>query len=175
MKRIDIDFSPTPAPVPAWPLLLFAVGAAVCMGATWRIGSFGMQEERAVAQLARARAQVHARTPRPPAPVQIAAGKAAAINAAIAELNLPWQTLFTSLEQVKPANVALLGLEPDAAKRVLRINAEAKQAEDMLDFVRLLGERPQFSSAVLVKHEIYAQDPNRPLRFIVEATWKDAP
>jgi hypothetical protein len=173
LKQVRIDFSGAPAAVPAWALLLFAAGAAVCIIAAWRASNFSLHEARAMADVARARAIVAVRQPPPVAPVTLAEDRISAINGAVAALNLPWQALFSSLEQVKPNNIALLGLEPDGTKHVLRIFAEAKQADDMLDFVRLLRQQPQFVDALLVKHEVYLQDPNRPLRFSVEAVWKE--
>ena len=44
----------------------------------------------------------------------------------------------------------------------------------MIAFVRLLREQPQFADAVLLKHEVNVQDPNRPIRFLVQAWWKAA-
>ena len=173
MKPVRIDFSGTAVPASAWTMLVFAAGVAACIGAAWRVSNFSLHESRVAADVARAQAALQVRLPPPAAPVMIADGRVAAINGAIAELNLPWQALFTSLEQIKPNNIALLGLEPNGPKHVLRISAEAKQAEDMLDFVRLLRRQPPFIDALLVKHETYAQDPNRPLRFAVEAVWKD--
>ena len=172
VKALHIEFSGARTAYPWWSVALFAIGAATCMSAVWRISALNLVETRATADVTRARATIAARRP-PPAPVVTAAdSRIDAINVAISDLNLPWQTLFSSLEQVKPKNVALLGLEPNPGKHVLRIFAETKQAEDMLEFVRLIRQQPQFTDAVLVKHEVYMQDPNRPLRFSVEASWK---
>jgi len=172
VRLVRIDFSGArPAP-PAWALLLFAVGAALCITAVWRGSAIGLRETRAMADVERARGALTAHYPVAVARVSMSEAQVDAINNAIVQLNLPWQALFESLEKVKPQNIALLGLEPDGKKRVLRILAETRQAEDMLDFVRLLRQQPQFADATLIKHEIYAQDPNRPLRFAIEATWK---
>lgn len=173
MTPVRIDFSGAPVPASGWVLLLFAVGVATCIGAAWRVSNFSLHETRVAADVARSQATVQVRQPAPVAPVVIAEGRVAAINSAVAQLNLPWQALFSSLERIKPNNIALLGLEPNGPKHVLRISAEAKQAEDMLDFVRLLRQQPPFIDALLVKHEVNTLDPNRPLRFTVEAVWKD--
>ncbi|MDB5804533.1 MAG: hypothetical protein JWN73_1855 [Betaproteobacteria bacterium] len=173
MTPVRIDFSGARVPASGWALLLFAAGAAACIGTAWRVSNFSLDESRVMAEMARAQAAVNVRLPAPVAPVVIAEDRVTAINGAIAELNLPWQALFSSLERIKPNNIALLGLEPNGPKHLLRISAEAKQADDMLDFVRLLRQQPPFVDALLVKHEINTQDSNRPLRFSVEAVWKD--
>ena len=172
VKPVRIDFSGTrPAPS-GWGLVLFAIGIAACTAATWRLSELSVREARAVADVDRARTRMTIRQPVEPARTSLPETQVTAINSAITQLNLPWLALFESLENVKPKNIVLLSLEPDGKKRVLRILAEAKQADDMLDFVRLLRAQPQFSDAVLLKHDTNLQDPNRPLRFLVEAWWK---
>jgi Tfp pilus assembly protein PilN len=45
----------------------------------------------------------------------------------------------------------------------------------MLAYVRQLGQQDWFSAVALVRHEINEQDPNRPIRFQVDAAWRPAP
>lgn len=172
MRAVRIDFSESRAAPSAWSLALLAAGLAIAIFATWKVNAFDLRQARANADLARVRSVEIARRPPVETPAVIPAARVDAINAAVVQLNLPWQALFESLEKAKPQNIALLSLEPDGKKRVLRILAEAKQADDMVDFVRLLREQPQFDDALLTRHEINMQDPNRPLRFTLEATWK---
>ena len=172
MRGVRIDFSGRRPPPSAWSLAIFMVGAMVCISAAWRLGDLSIREGRATADVNRAQVAAAARRPAASTPVALPEAKIAAINSAITQLNLPWQPLFRSIEGVKPKNVALLGLEPDGKKRVLRILAETKQPEDMIDFVRLIREQPQLADATLIKHETNMQDPNRPIRFLVEAVWK---
>jgi hypothetical protein len=172
VRQVRIDFSGAgPAPS-GWTLALLTVGIVLCIASTWRISDLSVREARAIADIDRARAKVAARQQGEPVRFSMPGAQVAAINNAVIQLNLPWQAIFESLETIKPKNIALLGLEPDGKKRVLRILAEAKQADDMLDFVRLIREQPQFADAVLLKHDTNIQDPNRPLRFLVEASWK---
>jgi Tfp pilus assembly protein PilN len=97
--------------------------------------------------------------------------EAAAVNGAISQLNLPWRALHDAVRAATPSNIALLALEPDAKKRVLRITAEAKNSDDMLAYVAALGQVTLFGTVTLVRHEILEQDPNRPLRFQLDAAW----
>jgi hypothetical protein len=172
MKPVRIDFSGARPATPGRALALFAFGAALCIAAVWRVNAFSLREARAQADLARARTALTARKPPAAAPLVLPEARVSAINAAIVQLNLPWQALFESIEQAKPKNIAILSLEPDGRKRILRVLAESKAADDMLDFVRMLREQPRFADATLTRHEINLQDPNRPLRFTLEVSWK---
>jgi hypothetical protein len=172
MRGVRIDFSGRRPDAPGWSLALLALGIIVCISAVWRLSDLAMREARAAGDVHRAQAALARRRPVPAAPVVLAEARVAAINSAITQLNLPWQPLFQCLEGVKPQNVALLGLEPDGKKRVLRILAETKQPEDMLAFVQMIRAQPQLADATLIKHETNLQDPNRPIRFVVEAVWK---
>ena len=172
MRATRIDFSgKRPAP-PAWVLVLLVLGIAAGTSAVWRVSETAMREGRAAADVERARKVLAARLPSEPARAALPETRVVAINNAITQLNLPWAPLFESLENLQPRDVALLSLEPDGKKRLLRILAEAKQPDDMIAFVRLLREQPQFADAVLLKHEVNVQDPNRPIRFLVQAWWK---
>ena len=61
------------------------------------------------------------------------------------------------------------------ARRSLRITAEAKDSDDMIAYVEQLQSRNWFGAVELVRHEINEQDPNRPIRFQIDAAWRAAP
>ena len=102
----------------------------------------------------------------------IAEAQATAVNAAVAQLNIPWRDLLDAVESATPKDVALLSLEPDAHKDILRGVAEAKTSDDMLSYIEQLKKPGFFDIVVLTKHEINEQDPNKPLRFQFEAHWQ---
>jgi hypothetical protein len=95
-----------------------------------------------------------------------------AINAAIARLNIPWPQLFAAFESNKSGDVALLALLPDARKRVLLVQAEARTPQAMIAFVTALRNAPGFEDAYLTKHERRPDDAGQPYRFAVEMRWK---
>jgi Tfp pilus assembly protein PilN len=97
--------------------------------------------------------------------------QADAVNAAVLQLNLPWRALHDAVQSATPAAIALLALEPDAKRRSLRITAEAKSSDDMIAYVVRLRGQDGFGAVALVRHEINEQDPNRPIRFQVDAAW----
>jgi hypothetical protein len=178
MKRVRIDFAP-----PGLRRTLFhtragwgpAVAAlALCMPVAvggWRYHQQARAYDAQVAML-RARAHVPLATPvalrQPPLPE----AQANAVNAAILQLNLPWRALHDAVQAATPPAVALLALEPDARKHTLRITAETRSSDEMIDYVQALQGQERFSSVALARHEINDQDPNRPIRFQVDAQWR---
>ena len=179
MKRLRIDFA---APGLARELqragpgtwLLVALAAFLCASAAtlgWRLLE---QQRRFAVELNDA--QLRANVPRvvavaAPLP-HISEQQAGAVNDAVMQLNLPWRALHDVIADATPASIALLALEPDARKQTLKITAEAKNPDDMVAYVAALGQQELFANVGLTRHEISEQDPNRPLRFQVEAQWK---
>ncbi len=103
----------------------------------------------------------------------IAEGRALEINAAIQQLNLPWSDVFDAIEEATPASIALMSIEPDAKKQLLKGEAEALNSDDMIAYIEQLKKVALFSHVDLVKHEVNEQDQFRPIRFEFEAQWKD--
>jgi len=179
MTRFDIDFAPpnwcrSLHRVPAWAWFTGALGVALIATAVWA-GSDALQRQQASeARWLRAQQRVAqaAQGPAPVAQVPIAPAQAAAVNAAILQLNLPWRDLQDALASATPPAIALLALEPDARKRVLKITAETTGSDAMVAYIAQLKQQELFGSRVqLLRHEINALDPNKPLRFQLEARW----
>jgi hypothetical protein len=178
MKRVRIDFAP-----PSLRRMLFhhpkvafflVMALALCVnvaGMGWRTYRDLVDDE---ARLALARARASAPPPTPVALRQpaIPEAQARAVNAAIGQLNLPWRALHDAVQAATPPSVALLAFEPDARKHTLRITAETRGSDEMFDYVRALQEQEGFSSVTLARHEINDQDPNRPIRFQIDAQWR---
>ena len=181
MRKVHIDFAPPGirralfrAPRGTWAL----AWAALVLGIS--LYSASRQYEHAAHVHALRLAQVEASTSAPPPPAAparppVPEAQASAVNAAVQQLNLPWRALRDAVQGATPASVALLTLEPDAKKRLLRITAEAKNSEDMIGYLAQLKEQDWFDAVTLVRHEINEQDPHRPIRFQIDATWGRTP
>lgn len=179
MKTMHIDFAPRSLRRTLFhlhPAALAAglVGLVLCTSAALTGWQLLQQQHEREHQLehARARQAALSAAPAPVAKVAIPEAQAAFINAAIMQLNLPWRELQDAVAAATPQNVALLALEPDARKHVLKLTAEARSSDDMVGYIEQLKEQELFSSVVLTRHEINDQDPNRPLRFQIEAEWR---
>ncbi len=97
--------------------------------------------------------------------------QATAVNNAALQLNIPWQELWLALESSTPTAIGILALEPDVKRFRLHMLAEAETAEHMLDYVANLKKQPFFVSVTLLRHELYELDPQKPMRFQVDAYW----
>lgn len=177
MKPVRIDFAPPGlartlhrTPPAAW--MLASVALLLCVAAAVA-GAGLMQRQKAHEQrLAVVQANIVAPAAPPASTARpISEPQAVAVNAAVMQLNLPWRALQDAVAASTPAAVALLALEPDAKKRTLRISAEARTSDEMIDYVARLKREELFSDVVLTHHEINDQDPNRPIRFELDATW----
>lgn len=103
---------------------------------------------------------------------KIAPEQIAAVNRAVVRLNLPWQDLLDQLERAETADVSLVAIEPDPQHGLVRLTAEASGADAMVDYVAGLKRQPDFASVAIRKHRVDPQDPNHPVRFTVELTWR---
>ena len=122
-----------------------------------------------------------ARLDRKPVPVtrgEIARGQAARLddeiefaNAVAERLTMPWEDLLRTLEAATTGDVALLSVQPDAQRKVLRITAETKTKTEMLAYLERLGRSSTLSSVQLLNHEVGVLEPGQPVRFSMQASW----
>lgn len=114
---------------------------------------------------------------RPPRPIPAAAGAdgtaAARWNQALRPLNIPWSALLESLERLTPSNVALISIEPDGTR--VRLLAEAPTLDALLAYAAALRSAPGFGNVVLVHHETFMQDPQRPVRLALDVVLHHTP
>lgn len=92
-------------------------------------------------------------------------------NAVILQLSLPWQALFEAFEGAQQSDIAVLSIEPDAQKSWVRISGEAKTLDSLPAYVAYLQKVPLFQEVTLLNHQIQDQDPQKPVRFMLQASW----
>jgi Tfp pilus assembly protein PilN len=90
----------------------------------------------------------------------------------IAQLNLPWRDVLDAIERATPSDVALLSLEPDAAKQSLKGMAEAKDPTGMIGYIESLQQQDFFSDVALLRHETNEADTHKPVRFQFDIRWQ---
>lgn len=179
MKQLRIDFARAslrrtlfhtgPA---GWALSVLAL--LLCLGAALQGWQLQGRQRADQAALAAAELRARVRAAAAPAPVRaarISEAQAGAVNRIVLQLNLPWRDLHDAIAAATPASIALLALEPDARRRRMKISAEARTSEAMLAYVEQLKRQPLFADVALRRHEINEQDPNRPIRFQLDAQW----
>lgn len=96
-------------------------------------------------------------------------------NEVLHQLSMPWEGLFKTLETSDNDRVALLAIQPDVRKRIVKLNGEAKDFTALLDYLKQLEQDKALTDIVLLNHEIHEQDPERPVRFAVSAAWRLQP
>jgi Tfp pilus assembly protein PilN len=92
-------------------------------------------------------------------------------NAVLAQLALPWDALFADLDASQHERVALLLIEPDSEKRVVKVTGEARDFAAMLAYVNYLQDRPSLSGVYLQNHHMEQQSAEHPVRFSLLASW----
>lgn len=92
-------------------------------------------------------------------------------NEVIGQITLPWERLFKAVEAAAGNKVALLGITPDSRGGTVEVSGECADLATVFDYVARLGKQPSLVNVYLVNHQVNAQDPQRPVRFTVSASW----
>ena len=173
MGLTRLDFVQRAAPPAGWRLglLVCALGALTVAGANWIV------QLRAAAaldeQLGRNQPRSARSVPLSPAQSRLQEQQLASVADAVRQLNLPVARLLGAVAAPPDMHVALLGLDlaSESAAGSLKISAEARSPQDMMNYVGHLDEQPALDKVYLVRHEIAERAPGRPYRFVVEARW----
>lgn len=96
-------------------------------------------------------------------------------NEVLRQLTLPWNELFEAVELAAGKEVALLVMEPNMEKHVVKINGEARSLEALLNYIMRLEEQDVFGPVYLQSHQVQQQDPDKPVRFSLLAVWVETP
>jgi hypothetical protein len=101
-------------------------------------------------------------------------GEMKSAQATVRQLTLPWAQLIDSLERASLKEVAVLNIQPDAQNRLLRVTAEARAEERMLEYLRRLSATGSFAEVHLINHQVREDDPQRPIQFSVQASFRSS-
>jgi Tfp pilus assembly protein PilN len=180
MKAIHIDSAPRTvqraiARTSARTWLLAGCGAALCLGGMIAANILDARQQENQTRLEQLRTDATERavsTDTRNAPA-ISGTQANAINGIVQQLNIPWDRLLGAFDLATPSTIAVLELVPDAKKHSVKGVAEAATAEAMLAYIERLKQQPALGNVVLTKHEVNAEDANKPLRFEFEANWPE--
>jgi Tfp pilus assembly protein PilN len=178
MRALRLDYQRNSKPLPWLGLLLLATAllALVLLGGYYQ----DLKQRNALWEAKVDRiAHLSSRGARAARPLNEQAARAQILevqqaNQVLRQLSLPWNALFNAVEASAGNDVALLALEPDAQKGTVRISGEAKRLDAVLGFVKHLGTHGVFTRVFLQNHQVQEQDPQRPVRFTLQAVWKVA-
>jgi hypothetical protein len=158
-----------------WPgILALAIGVASLMSAVWYYRDLSREISDQEALVSKLRERENGRsmsTVTETRDAEQVARETKQVNAAILALSLPWNEFFEAFEATRTDDVAVLAIEPDAQKGLVRISAEANKLENMLNYVATLQKIAMFREVLILNHQIQDQDPQKPIRFVVQAVW----
>jgi Tfp pilus assembly protein PilN len=173
MRRLELDLLKDDAGARWLGLALLGAGVAAALGVAAEYTALGDRMARAESGLREATRS--ARKLSFAAPQKGEAQKIALefqqARDVVVRLQQPWQELFRSLESARRPNVALLSIESEQEKRLVKITGEAKDLEAMVTYLAALRQRPALADVYLESHELQLKDPQRPVRFVLTASW----
>jgi hypothetical protein len=102
------------------------------------------------------------------------AGETKAVEAmrAVSASATRWEAFFTALEKAADDKVTLLALAPTAS--TILIDGEAQNLPAALDYAQRLQGGTTLANAHVARYEIARDQPGQPVRFTVEAGWREA-
>lgn len=174
--RLHLEYARAPhsQPVWMWPLLVVLIAALVAC--IWFYTD--LKAERAGLAL-----KLESKT-RPEKPVQPAAlsleqqiaqeARARPALVVLDELGRPWPQLLDRLEHAHGNGIALLIVNLEGAKGMLRIAGEARHLVDVLDYMQRLSSDSFLTDVVLEQHEVLENEALKPVRFSLSARWGGA-
>lgn len=163
--KLRLDFAhPRPAPA-ALGWVLLALGVLALAWAGWRHQSVSAAHEAVTARLAALAPKAAAGGRRDLARAETDAPAARRL------LDADWGRLLDALEQSRPANVALLRVEAEAARGSLLVAATARDAAAMLAYLERLEKLPVLTRVALVGHRDEETEGLKTVRFDLRAQW----
>lgn len=169
--RLRLDFAPRAYRPSPRRLAMLLTGMLLFILAIVLLGLTFAENARQTRQLAAIGATVRRVAPVPPPhPSAAQLARVQFVSQTSRNLSTPWADLLAALEAT-PANVALLSVEPSAAKRNISITAEAATSEDMLAYLQALQKDDRLRDAFLTSHQVQTQAAGTPVRFQIQAAW----
>ena len=162
--RIELDYVAAPRRA-LWPgLAVLAVSLALA-------GQLALRQHsvhRDIAALAAVQGALDLTQAREPAKTNDEELKQA--ETVVRQLTLPWSDIVRAIEGASMRDVGILNMQPDAQQRLLKLTAEAKTREAMLEYVRRIAQTQGLSNVYIVSHQVQTENPSRPIQFSVQAS-----
>ena len=90
---------------------------------------------------------------------------------ALRPLDAPWQKLLGDLAGAAGPDLALLALEAEGGRGVLRLTGEAASLEAVLAYVQRLSKLPSVSHPELISHDMKRAEDQSVVGFTIHAGW----
>ncbi len=174
MRALRLDYRDDSSLRNVFGYVLLALALALMLAIGWYFSTLRQQTSQVEAAIDGMHAQINGQAAVSAAstlPPQKLAEVIKFSNHTIHQLNLPWDVLFIQLEKAKSDGIALLGVEPNTNASSIKVTGEAKDYEAMLKYVRSLSAQGVLQGVYLVDHKMDDQNPDKPIRFSLEASW----
>ena len=171
-RRLELD-NLAPPRHPRWPgyaLLVVSLIVAGEMTQRYRDAQQDIERQAAAQGLLVAKRPAASRVPKQKIDEQVKE-----VEAVMRQLTLPWGSLIETVESAGTQDVAILQLQPEAQQRVLRITAEARTQDAMVDYLKRLTQARGFNEVHLLNHQVQQDDPQRPVQFAAQASFRGMP
>jgi hypothetical protein len=168
---ISVDFSGRRTPLTLAGALLLIAGALATTAACVEYRRLEAARAGLELKLAAARHSTH----RDPAQEGRDASLTQETARVAQELTVPWTPLLAELEAAShdsASDIALLSVEPDESKHLVRVTGESRDLPRVLAYVGRLQTSALLRYPMLENHEVRSDDPQRPVRFAVSAEWR---
>jgi len=170
-RRLHLDYVAGPRRQPLAGLLLLAVAIATAAALVERHHVVRLELDRIEAS----RGLVIAERRPAAVPRESLQEQAKSAEAVVRQLALPWQAIIETVETTATPDVAILQMQPEAQQRLLRLSGEARTQEAMLDYVRALAAARTLAEVHVVNHQVRTDNPQRPIQFTVQASFRGLP
>lgn len=170
-RRLELDYIARPRPSRAAGAAVLVSALALALVLAGRYHDVRIELERIDA----ARELGVERRPARAASRERLEEEAKSAEAVLRQLALPWSAILSTVEAAATPDVAVLQMQPDARQRQLRLGAEARDAQAMLEYLRQLAAAKTLAEVHVVSHQVQVEDPQRPVQFTVQASMKGLP
>lgn len=170
-RRLELDFIAPPRPSRAAGLAVLAVALVMAGALIDRYHEVRLELERIEARQGFGAERRPARA----ASRERVEEEVKSAEAVLRQLALPWSAIIETVEDAATPDVAVLQMQPDAQQRLLRLGAEARTRQAMLEYLRRLAAAKALAGVHVVSHQVQMEDPQRPVQFTVQAQLKGMP
>ena len=175
MPKLHLDYQRSMKPFPWGGLLLLVVALAALIATGTHYRALSAQTALWESMVERIERAVQRQLPGGRSGERMAVALALEVkhaNEVLRQLSVPWEGLFQTVESAGGKDVALLALEPDTEKRLVKISGEAKNMAALLDYIKRLENRDVLGTVYLQSHHVQLKDPEKPVRFELLAIWR---
>ena len=178
LERIELDFASATRRASRVGVALVVMGCmALALGGLSLTGAWAAHAEsqRAAAAADAPRARAAAPTPAESllTPAELTLERQ--IGGIARALQTPWSELLAALEAAASPAVALLTVEPASTQQTVRLSAQARDPQAMLNYLAALQADRRLSQVTLTAHELPGEPAGAPVRFQHQARWGSKP